>query len=349
MAKALILVPTLAILGAFGHVAYAADDSYRGQTVRLIIATGPGPTYDTWGRLVARHLGRFLPGNPSVISENMPGASGMKAVNYLYNLAPKDGTVIGTFNNAVAFYQATSMPGIQFKAENMSWIGALPKPPVFFGVWHTAGVRTIEDAKTTEVIMGASGAAGTLSGYPALLNNTLGTKFKIVNGYDGAATIDIAMERGEVQGRAVMTWDTVVLSKPEWVREKKIVPILQIGAKRDPGLPDVPLLTELARNEEERAIFAFVTSTIALGQPFAGPPDIPASRLALLRLAMERLGADPAFEADNIKMGGSKSDVSMIPGTEAERIVRDAIQTPPALIEKTKAAMEAKPSGGTSN
>ena len=333
------------IPGSGSAFADAASDFYKGKVINLIISTGAGASYDFYGRTVARHMGHHMPGNPSFTAQNMPGASGFRAGNHLYTIAPKDGTVIGSFNAAIAFYQAMNQPGIQFKAENFSWIGSIPQDIGVVAVWHTAGVSSIEEAKKTEVIMGATGASGNMAGYPALLNAVLGTKFKIVTGYDGGNTVNLAMERGEVMGRGQLPWAAFKAANPDWVKQNKIIPIVQIGLVKYPDLPDVPLLGDLARNDEERGIFEFVCNAVALGQPFAAPPAIPADRLAALRVAFENTLRDPAFRNDASKLG-AQVELNPITGDEVTAIVKRTTATPPALVEKTRLAMEVK--GGKS-
>ncbi len=339
-----MLAPLVAATMPSAAAADAAADFYKGKVIQLIIATGAGASYDFYGRTVARHMSNHMPGNPTFAAQNMPGASGFRAGNHLYNVAPKDGTAIGTFNSAIAFYQAMNQPGIQFKAENFSWIGSIPQDAAVVAVWHTTGVKTIDDARKTEVVIGATGAGGTMAGYPSLLNSMLGTRFKIVTGYDGGNSVNMAMERGEVQGRGNSTWPAYVTANAEWVQNGKIVPIVQIGAVKDPDLQKVPLLVDLARNDEERQIFEFVSSTVALGQPFAAPPGIPEDRLAALRSAFEKTLRDPAFRNDASKLA-ARVELDPIVAAEVVTIVKRTVSTPPALVEKTQAAMAVKGTG----
>ena len=238
---------------AAGHaLGVGAGNYFAGKTIRIIVGTGSGGGYDGAARLTARYLGKYIPGNPAFVVENMPGASGIKATNYLYAAAPKDGTVIATVNNSMPVYQAIGQEGVRFQAEDLNWIGSLLQTATTVSIWHTAGVKTIEDAKHKEIIIGATGAAGTKAAYPQLLNNTVGTKFKIVTGYEGGNTLRLAMERGEVQGDGSARWSSWKSTKPDWVRDNKIAAIVQIGLKKDEDLPNVPLLTELAQNDEQR-------------------------------------------------------------------------------------------------
>jgi hypothetical protein len=275
----------------------------------------------------------------------MPGASGIRAINYLYAAAPSDGTVIATFNNAIPFYQAIGQPGIRFKAEELSWIGSFAQAATVVAVWHAAGVRTIDDARRIEVIMGATGAAGTKAAYPALLNNTLRTRFKIVTGYEGGNAVTLAIERGEVQGDGSSRWSSWKATRPEWVRDRKIVPVVQIGLRQDAELPDVPLLTDYAESEEQRQMFEFVGAPDSLGQPFAGPPRIPADRLTILRRAFDQMVHDPAFRAE---AATSKLDVDPLAGDETEKIVGLIVGTPSVIIQKVQAATAVRDVGKSS-
>lgn len=316
-------------------------DFYKGKNVQLMIATGPGASYDFFGRLVARHIGQYIPGTPTVTPQNVVGASGFRAANQLYTLSPKDGTVMGTFNNAIAFYEVMGQPGIQYKAEEFSWIGGIPQDTPLVSVWYTTGVKTIEDAKKKEVVMGATGAGGNFAGHVALLNSVLGTKFKIVTGYDGGGSLNLAIERGEVNGKANTTWAAYKTITPEWVSGGKIVPLVQFGPVKDPNLPNVPLLTELATNEEQRRMFELVCSTVALGQPFAAPPGVPQDRLAALRHAFEQTILDPHFNTEAAKLA-AEVEMKPITGESLAAIVKRTVETPPVLVEKVRLAMEVK-------
>ena len=329
---AFVCVPTIAM---------AQDSFYAGREVRLIVGTGAGGGYDTYARLVARFLGDHIAGNPTFVVSTMPGASGVKAVNYLYSAAPKDGSLIATFNNAMPVYQAVKQPGIQFKCEDLSWIGSMSQLVSVVAVWHTAGVKTIEDAKKKEVIIGATGATGTMAGYPALINNTLGTKFKIVTGYEGGNQLNLAMERGEVQGRGTLSWSSVQSIKPDWITEKKIFPLVQIGPRKEDDLPNVPLLTDLAQNDEQRQMFQLVVLPSAMERPYAAPPGIPAARLNLLRRGFDAMVKAPDFLA-LVK----KQDIDLAPSTgeEVQKIVDQIVNTPPDIVEKTRVAMAVKDS-----
>lgn len=327
----------LAVL-AFVRPAAAQEPKafFAGKQIRIIVGTDTGGSYDTTARLLAAHLGKFIPGNPTLIVENMPGASGIKAVNYLHTAAPKDGTVLADFNNSIPFYEAIGQAGVQFKSAQLSWIGTLSQTASVVAVLASTGVNSIKDAQQKEVVIGATGAAGTKAGYPALLNSTLGTKFKIVTGYPGSKAVLLAMESGEVQGDGSNPWSTWLRARPDWVKDHKLVPLVQIGLKKEKDLANVPLLTELATNDEQRAMFNFVCAPVAIQWPLAGPPGVPAERLAVLREAFDKVLQDPGFIADAQKQ---KLALDPLHGPEVVKIVQSIVQTPPQIAQKVHQAM----------
>jgi len=309
------------------------DPFYQGKTLRLVVGSAPGGGYDAYARLVARHLSDHVPGAPTLVVNNMPGASGIKATNYLYSIAPKDGTVFGTFNSAMPFYQVLGQPGVQFKSEEFSWVGSLSQAANVIAVWHEAGVKTIEDAKRTEVILGALTGGGSMGAYPRLLNQILGTKFKIVTGYESGTQVTLAIERGEVQARGTTPWTTWRATRPDWVRERKIIAIVQFGLKKDPDLPDVPMLTEFAQTEEQRQIFDLISANIAIERPFAAPPDVPAGTLAVLRQGFAEMARAPDFLADAERQN---MDIDPLFGEDLRKAVAGIVATPPAIAKKVK-------------
>jgi tripartite-type tricarboxylate transporter receptor subunit TctC len=311
----------------------AADDFYKGKTITLIVASSAGGGYDADGRLVAKFLGRFIPGSPNVVVSNMPGASGIKAVNHLYTIAPRDGTVIATFNSAMPFLEAAGAPGVQFRSKELSWIGNLSQSPQVVVVWKTTGVKTLDDAKRKEVIMGALGSGGTMTVFPRLLNSVFNTKFRIVSGYPGGNEVNLAMERGEVEGRGAGAWTTWKHTRPDWVAEGKIVPILQIGPKKEPDLSHVPLLNDLAETDEHRQLFKLIAGNIQIERPFAAPPNIPPERLYVLRRAFEQMTKDREFLAEAERL---QSEVDPQNGEELQEAVAEIINVPPAIVEKAK-------------
>ena len=332
----------LAVIAAFGlsRDATAQESAfYAGKQIRLIVGTGVGGGYDAYARLVARFMPKHIAGEPAIIVQTMPGASGATAVSYLYSNAPRDGLVIATFNSAMPFYQAIGQPGTRFKSEDLSWIGNLSQGVSIFVLWHTAGIKTIADARRTEIIMGGTGTGGNSSAIPVLINSTLGTKFKVVSGYKTGLEVDLAMERGEVQGRGMVAWASTKAVHPDWIKGNKVYVFCQIGLKKDPELADVPLLTELAETDEQREIFKFVSATGNLERPFAGPPGMAPDRLNILRNALMAMTKDAGFLA---AIAEQNLELDPLPGEETAKIVSAIVNVSPDIIEKTKIAMTVK-------
>jgi tripartite-type tricarboxylate transporter receptor subunit TctC len=324
-----------AMLMAGGQTSQAqtVEQFYRGKTVKFIVGSNTGGSYDTYSRLLATYMGRHIPGNPTLVIENMPGASGTKSAQYIGEIAPKDGSVIGMFNQSMPQRQMFEPDQVHFDLSKFSWIGAMNTSTTVFITWHSSGVKTLEDAKKKEVVMGALSATGGNSVYPLLINAFLGTKFKVVLGYQGGNTIQLAMERGEVDGRAAVVWSGLKAGWPQWIAEKKISVLLQTGLVKEKDLPDVPLLLDLAKTPEERAIFRFVSSDSATGFPVTAPPGIPADRLAALQKAFSDTMKDPEF----LKIATErKLEIEPSTGDEVKKVVEDLISTPKDVIAKIK-------------
>jgi tripartite-type tricarboxylate transporter receptor subunit TctC len=282
---------------------------------------------------------RHIPDTPAMVVQNMPGGGNVVATNYLYNLAPKDGTVIGTVNNAIPLHQVIDGRGVRYESDRFNWLGATGSRNSIVIVWRSTGVRTVEDLKTHEVTLGGTGPASSIVIFPAAMNNLLGTRFKIVNGYNSSAEVYIAMEKGEVESRSGSYTD-LMSEHADWVTGNKVAFVVQIGTRRDAALADVPLLTELAKNEEQRRIMRLISAPVALGQPFLAPPDLPADRVALLRRAFAETLADPAFLAEAAKLNIEHIAIS---AEEIARIVHETVAAPPDIIAKAKAAMADAP------
>jgi tripartite-type tricarboxylate transporter receptor subunit TctC len=333
-------VGVVALFLAAAGVARAqpAEEFYRGKTVKFVVGSNTGGSYDTYSRLLAVHLGKHIPGNPAVVVENMPGASGTKSANYLAEVAPKDGTVIGMFNQSMPQRQMFEPDLIKIDLSKFGWIGAMNASTNVFITWHTTGVRTVDDAKNKQVVMGALSTVGGNSVYPLLLNYFFGTKFKVVLGYTGGNTIQLAMERGEVDGRGAVVWSGLKAGWPHWIKEKKVNVLMQIGLVKEPDLPDVPLFMDLARTPEEKTIFRFISSDSAMGFPVTAPPGIPAERLAVLRKAFLNAMKDPDFLK---AVEERKLEIQPSSGEEVQRVVEDMTNTPKEIIAKIQKAMAA--------
>ena len=309
-------------------------DFYRGKTVNVYIGVGAGGEYDLHARLIAKHIGRHIPGRPNVVPQNMTGASGLNMLNFLYNQAPRDGTAIAMVQNAFPAAQAIGKPGIKFDANRMRWLGTIAPVIETMAIWHTAGVKSIEDARQKEVIAGATARGVIIYSYPALMNDLLGTKFKIVTGYTGGNEINIAMERGEVQARN-NTWSSWKVTKKAWLKEKKIYVIAQGGARAKDL--DAPAIENLVKTEADRQLVNIIMSGAALGRPMATTPDVPEPRLRALRAAFLAVMKDPEFVAETAKL---EIEIDPVSGEAMQKIVANVLATPQPILERAKPFME---------
>jgi len=325
-ALALLVVPVAA-------QAQTAAEFYRGKTVNVYIGVGVGGEYDIQARLVARHIGKHIPGNPTVVPQNMTGAGGLRMINYLYNVAPKDGLSIGMIANAFPAMQAAGIAGVQFDAAKMQWLGSIAPGVETMAVWSATGVKTIEDARHREVVAGASARGAITFFYPQMMNELLGTKFKIVTGYTGGNQINLAMERGEVEARN-NTWSSWKATKADWLKEKKITVIAQAGPRaRD---LDAPSVEAAARTPEERQLIELLVSGTQFGRPFA-TNEAPANRVAALRMAFADTMQDPEFRSEAQALG---FDVDPVLGQKMQGIVEKVLSTPKDVAAKAKGLLE---------
>jgi tripartite-type tricarboxylate transporter receptor subunit TctC len=335
MLPALFRLPVLLALAPFCGQPAAAQDFYAGKTVSIVVGSAPGGSYDLYARIVARHIGQHIPGNPTFVVQNMPGANSKLMAGYVYNVAPKDGTVLGAPLNTVAINQMVEGKA-NFDAAEFNWIGAVSSPANVLVTWHSSGVKTLDDARKKEVIIGATTAGTTQEMYPVMANNLLGTKFKVVTGYKASTEVNLAMERGETQGRGANTYLAYRFQNPDWISDKKINLIFQMTETRDPLMPDTPTLLEYARNDEQKKVISLMVTSEAIGRPLLAPPGVPAERVALLRKALMQVVKDPEFVAEAEK---AQLEISPVPGEKLQTMVRDLIATPPDIVEKYKAAV----------
>lgn len=305
-------------------------DFYRGKQVTMLIATSPGGDYDLRGRMLARYMDRHIPGNPVLIPRNMPGGVGLQAANWLYSIAPKDGTVLHMIMQNMPMQQILGGQGVQFDAAKFIWIGNTTDTPNTIVSWHKTGIRTIEDVQQRELIVGAPGTATPSVYFPVVMNALLGTKFKIIAGYPGGNDVNLAMERGEVGGRASVPMSSM---HPDWIAEKKIYVLTQVGLTKDSSLPDVPLLVDLARNEHDRKVLHFMSADSAFARAVVTTPGVPAERVAALRKAFDTTMLDPQV-VDESRRG--RRDLSPVPGETVQKIVEELLQTPRDVVERTQ-------------
>jgi tripartite-type tricarboxylate transporter receptor subunit TctC len=308
---------------------------YKGKTITLITSTGVGGTYDTVARLFARHMPRHIPGNPTMIVQNMPGGGNVLATNYMFNIAPKDGTAIATIHSAMPLQQVLNSGGIRYDADKFNWLGSTGPQNEVILVWRTAGITSIAQAKAKQIVLGGTGAGAGIVLLPMVVNKLLGTKFKIVTGYRTSEDVNLGMERGEVQARA-FSIGSITSQHPDWISAHKVAFLVQAGVRRDKVLPDVPLLTDLAETDEQRLIFKLISSSPALGQPYVAPPGVPADRLAMLRDAFAATMKDAAFLAEAAKI---RFTIEPMSADEVMQIVHDTVTTPPGIVAKAKTAM----------
>jgi tripartite-type tricarboxylate transporter receptor subunit TctC len=333
-----------ALLFAASHSAAqspsAVEGFYKDKKVRMLVGYGVGTGNDLYMRLLARHLGKHIPGRPTIVPENMPGAGSMVMMNYLYNIAPRDGTAIGVPSRNLAVEPLLGNEQARYEALKFNWLGSMSRDVSTCVTWHASGINTVEDATRREVPVGATGAPADSNIFPKLLNAVLGTKFKTVLGYPDSAAVGVAMERREIDGYCSFTWSAIKSARPQWVAEKQINVLLQLSLGKHPELPDVPLVMDLARDEASRQMFALAFGTQRMGRPAAAPPGIPADRADALRQAFDATMADPEFLEDSRR---SLLEVDgPISGKEVDAILKRIYATSKDLIAKFDAIRSEK-------
>jgi tripartite-type tricarboxylate transporter receptor subunit TctC len=332
------LALTAAMVGVFAAPAAAqssVENFYKGKTVDMFIGYSAGGGYDTYGRIVARHMGKHIPGNPNVLPRNLPGAGSLLLVNQLYNTLPKDGTAIGIFARAAAWEPLFGNKQAKFDPTKMNWLGSGNNEVSICAFWHTAGLTSTEQFLTTPLVVGGTGPGADTDNFPLTLNNVLHTKLKLITGYPGGNDVNIAIERGEVQGRCGWSWSSVKSTRPDWLRDKKIFIPVQFALSKHKDLPDVPLVLDLAKTEEQRNILEVIFSGQPMGRPFALGPNVPPERVKALRAAFDATFKDKEFLAEAEK---AKLEIDPGSGEEVEAIVNRVDNMPPELL---KAAWEA--------
>ncbi len=322
-----------AVIVAPGASADAVEDFYKGKQVTWIVSYGAGGSYGTYTQIGARHIGKYLPGNPSVVVQFMPGAGGIKATNYLYNAAAKDGGVLGTVTKDLALEQALRPENAKYDARKFGWVGSFSEYIAVIAVWSASGVKTVEDAKKRDVIMATSGRGHQGSQLAVLLNEYTGTKFKLVTGYRGAKDMNLAMERGEAQMR-ISSWTGFKSQQGAWLKEGKVTVLAQGGAKRQPDLPETPTFSELVKDPEGRKVLAIVESGADVGWPALTPPGVPADRLAALRKAFIAMSRDKAFVAEVTK---AKLEVNPKSGEELAKVIGEVLSADAKVLAKARA------------
>jgi tripartite-type tricarboxylate transporter receptor subunit TctC len=327
------------LISAPTALAQSAADFYKGKTVDLYIGYSAGGAYDIYARVLARYMGKHIPGNPTVVPKNMAGAGSLLLANWLYNVAPKDGTAFGIIGRGTGFDPILGNKRAQFDGTKFHWLGSANNEVSVCVAWHTSGVTRFSDLLSKELVVGGTGASADTDQFPKITNGVLGTKFKIVTGYPGGNEISLAMERGEVQGRCGWSWSSVKATHQNWYDEKKIHLLVQLALEKHEDLAHVPLVVDLARNDEERKILELIFARQVMGRPFLAPPGLPGDRAAVLRKAFTDTMKDKEFlsAADKAKL-----EITPVSGERVEKLVKDIYATPAAVTKRTADILASK-------
>jgi tripartite-type tricarboxylate transporter receptor subunit TctC len=326
------LLPFLATLGA-AH-AQSVESFYRGRTVTIVIGYSVGGGYDAHGRVLARHLGKHLPGNPTVVAQNMPGAGSLRAANYMYNAAPKDGATLGVFARGMAMEPLIGTSNTSFDSRKFAWIGSGTNEVSVCATSPASKVKTWSDGLAIPFTVAGEGSGSDPDIFSVMLRNVFGAKMRLVSGYPGGADMTLAIERGEVDGRCGWTWSSVKLQRPGWVAGRDLNVLVQLATQPSPDLPGVPLITDFATTERQRQILALVLSRQAMGRPLVAPPGTPDDRKAALRRAFDATMADPEFVTEATARG---LEVNPVKGADLDKLLDQLYATPPAVIAEVKA------------
>jgi len=316
--------------------AQSIEDFYRGRSVRLTVAADVGGGADLYARVLARHLGKHIPGHPTFVIQNTPGAAGLLVARQLQNSAPGDGSVVVLLQRNNLLEPLLSDRDVGFDPRKVTWIGSLNRDTYLIFSWHTSGIRTIEDAMQKDLILGNTGGGNENVTFPLLLNQTIGTKFKLVRGYKGGGDLAIAIQRGEIQGRAI-TWTSLRGDHPDWLNEKKVNVIVQLALERNPDLPEVPSAVEYVKDEKDRGLYKLLLATLEAGRPFAIAKDTPPDRVAALRKAFAELSQDGEFLTELRQRGGS---IEYMTGEEIEQLISSIYATPRDVIDRARALVK---------
>jgi tripartite-type tricarboxylate transporter receptor subunit TctC len=327
----------LAAASASGTRAQTPAEFYKGKTVDFYIGYSVGGGYDLYARLVARHIGKHIPGNPNVVPKNMEGASSLRLANWLYNAAPKDGSVLGASSRSMAFEPLLGHKAANYDAAKFTWLGSANNEVSVCVAWETSGVTTFDELLTKELTIGSTGSGDDTYQFPRIVNNVLGTRFKIVTGYPGGNEIGLAMERGEVQGRCGWSWSSIKSIRRDWVEQKKIAILIQMALAKHADLPDVPLVIDLAKTDEQKRIFQLIFARQVMGRPYLAPPHVPGDRAAALQKAFMATMDDKEFLADAAK---AKFEITPVAGNDIGKLVAEIYETAPEIAQKATAMIK---------
>jgi tripartite-type tricarboxylate transporter receptor subunit TctC len=326
------LAALMAVLPASIAWAQGPADFFKGRTLDFYIGYSVGGGYDLYARVIGRHLGKHIPGNPTVVMKNMEGAGSLRLANWMFRVAPKDGSVIATIGRGTGFDPILGQKGAQFDGTKFTWIGSANNEVSVCVAWNaTSGITRFEDLLTKEMKVGGTSMSADTDQFPRILNGVLGTKMKIVSGYPGGNDVELAMERGEIQGRCGWSWSSVISTHKAWLDEKKMTVLAQLALQKHPELPNVPLITDLAKTDEQKQILRLIFARQVMGRPYLAPPGIPADRAALLRKAFMETMQDKEFLADAEK---AQLEITPVAGEELQKLVTEVYATPPEIAKK---------------
>jgi tripartite-type tricarboxylate transporter receptor subunit TctC len=329
----------LFLLSASLAQAQSPADFYKGKTVELYIGYSVGGGYDLYARVLARHIGKYIPGNPTVVPKNMEGAGSLRLANWLYRVGPKDGTVFGIIGRGTAFDPVLGEAGAQFDGTKFTWIGSANDEVSVCVAWQTAGITTFDELQAKGMTVGGTGASADTDQFPRIINGVLGTKMRIVSGYPGGNDVVLAMERGEVQGRCGWSWSSVKATHRAWIDDHKIAVLVQLSLAKHADLAGIPVVADLAKTDEQRQILKLIFARQTMGRPFLAPPGIPQDRAEALRKAFMDTMKDPDFLADAEK---AQLEITPVSGEKVQALVQEIYQTPPEIAKKAAALLQAK-------
>jgi tripartite-type tricarboxylate transporter receptor subunit TctC len=337
LSSAIALAGAAYALAAVPAAAQSVEEFYKGQTLTIYVGYSPGGGYDLYARTVGRHLGEHIPGNPSVIVSNVPGAGSLLLANQIYNTLPQDGSAIGVIARGMPMEPLLGSSEAQFDARAFNYIGSANNEVSICVSWHTSPIKKWEDLKTTEMVVGGTGEGADTDTFPKVMNNILHTKMKLVTGYPGGNDILLAMERGEVDGRCGYSWSSAKAAKADWLAEGKMNILIQMSTEKHADLPDVPLIMDAAANDADRAALQLIFARQEFGRPFVAPPNVPADRVEALRKALMDTMEDPEFLAEAKKQD---LEVNPIGGERMAELIEQIYQAPPDVVKLARAAIE---------
>jgi tripartite-type tricarboxylate transporter receptor subunit TctC len=320
--------------------AQSPAEFYKGKTVEFYIGYSVGGGYDLYARTIARHIGKHIPGNPTVVPKNMEGAGSLRLANWLFRVGAKDGSVIGTIGRGTGFDPILGQQGAQFDGTKFTWLGSANNEVSVCVSWNaTSGIAKFEDLLSKEMTVGGTSSSADTDQFPRIMNGVLGTKMRIVSGYPGGNDVVLAMERGEVKGRCGWSWSSVMSTHRVWLEEKKMTVLAQLALQKHPDLPDVPLIIDLAKTDEQKQILRLIFARQVMGRPYLAPPGIPADRAAALRQAFMDTMTDKDFLADAEK---AQLEITPVDGATIQKLVAEVYQTPPEVAKKAAELLNAK-------